>query len=243
VPADVQKFAEAVPNGATLVDLVELSPFKPFDTIKVVYRLAELGLLSRRDPVRSISPLTAQLAVRDWLLGTAEPQPRSTVTEAGRRAAEAYAEAASRRAQAEALPSDDLFERAPTPAVPTPVPDDVPTAPREAAKGASARNKPKKPKAPTDPEKYADAPSDTAQTARLPREVLKEAPAKEPVFDDVDEAFFAREADIGHVEPVDNFDDLEHTGAKRKLNPKRKWSLFGDKPTPAGPTGRGAKKR
>ncbi len=240
VPADVRRFAEAVPNGATLVDLVEMSPFKPFDTIKVCYRLCELGLIAKRDPVRSISPLTAQLAVRDWLLGTAAPQPRSTVTEAGRRAAEAYAEAASRRSQVEAMPGDELFVAPASRAaeVPTPIVEDAPTAPREPARGPSARNKSKHGKfkphvgKPSEAEKRTEAADDTGRTTRLPRDLLDEAPTKEPVFDEVDEAFFAREAEIGKVEPIESFDDLDHTGGKRKLNPKRKWSLFGDKPAP-----------
>ena len=263
VPPAVRSFAEAVPTGATLVDLVELSPFKPFDTIKVCYRLCELGLIAKRDPVRSISPLTAQLAVRDWLLGTATPEPRSTVTEAGRRAAEAYAEAASQRAQAEPAPADELFTAPPsrtapsrtaasrtaasrtaatpsparhTPPIPTPVAEDAPTAPREAARGPSARNKSKQGKSKTQLAKAAapsaDAPSDTGKTARFPREAVEEAAVQEPVFDEVDEAFFAREAEIGQVDPVENFDDLDHTGAQRKLSQKRKWSLFGDKPAP-----------
>ncbi len=62
VPSEVRAFAETVVRGASLVDLVGVSPFKPFDTIKVCYRLCELGLITRRDPVRSISPLTARTA-------------------------------------------------------------------------------------------------------------------------------------------------------------------------------------
>ena len=239
IPAEVRRFADAVVTGATLVDLVENSPFKPFDTIKVCYRLCELGLIARRDPVRSISPLTAQLAVRDWLLGTAASSQRSTVTEAGRRAAEAYAEAAAERARTEPMPSEELFAppSAHIGAVPTPTIEDAPTAPRESVRGPVARNKSKGERVTSPNAREATKP---ASVARAPAPVTS-APAHEQVFDDVDEAFFAKEAEIGQVQPAESFEDLDDTGRKRRLAQKKKWSLFGDKP--AAPKPAGKKKR
>src|SRR5206468_1196702 len=96
-----------------LIDIVEDSPFKPFDTIKITFRLAELGAIVRQPSPRDVSPLTAQLAVRDWLLGAPSVEPRPSVpsglTEAGRRAAEAYAEERAARA-AERSPADELLD-------------------------------------------------------------------------------------------------------------------------------------
>jgi CheY-like chemotaxis protein len=227
VPTEVRAFAETVVRGASLVDLVGVSPFKPFDTIKVCYRLCELGLITRRDPVRSISPLTAQLAVRDWLLGTGAPQPRSTVTEAGRRAAEAYAEAAQRRAQA---PAEDLFVQAPlVRAAMTPAPTPSPT-PTKAKAGAPARNK-KRVDAKKEAPHYEGAkPAAPKAQSKLPHPVDETAPHKEPVFDDLDEAFFASESELHKVEAVDDFRDLDET-AKRRLSRKRSWRSSDNKPT------------
>jgi hypothetical protein len=44
----------------------------------------------------------------------------------------------------------------------------------------------------------------------------------EPVFDAIDEAFFAREAELAQVQPVETFDDLDETGRKRRLARKKK---------------------
>jgi len=254
----VRTFAESV-NGQTLVDLVEQSPFKPFDTIKVCYRLCELGLIAKRDPVRSISPLTAQLAVRDWLLGTAAAQPKATVTEAGRRAAEAYAEAAAARAKAEPMPSDELFEQPvplgqPARGAPAVTVEDVPTSPREVNRGPRARNKSKGEKAaqkdkpskePIHKQAVHKEPGHKHESVLAKPEVAKPpAPKHEPppemhmpaaTFDDVDEAFFASESELAKVDPVDTFDDLDQTDRKRRVD--KKWSLFGDKPAPK-PTGK-----
>ena len=41
-----------------LIDIVEDSPFKPFDTIKITYRLAQLGAIVRRE-TRESTPLTS----------------------------------------------------------------------------------------------------------------------------------------------------------------------------------------
>ena len=156
-----------------LIDIVEDSPFKPFDTIEITFRLAELGAIVRRPEPRDVTPLSAQLAVREWLLG-AEPEggreeaaPRGEargVTEAGRRAAEAYAAEEAKRADAPS-PADDILNdtiqtpmvepevlHAPaTAAIVTPEEaapreeiHDAPTLPRESKKGPTAKNKKRK---------------------------------------------------------------------------------------------------
>jgi CheY-like chemotaxis protein len=149
IPAEVLALLKIYDGRRPLIDVVEDSPFKPNDTIKITHRLHEMGVLERLSAPVTTSPLTAALAVRDWLLGGQEgagpkvEEPRSSVTEAGRRAAEAYAEEEARRA-AEVAPGDDLLvgDRG---AVPRPI-EDVPTAPREPAheRGPQARNKKRK---------------------------------------------------------------------------------------------------
>ncbi|MEO6952399.1 MAG: DUF4388 domain-containing protein [Polyangia bacterium] len=294
VPPEVMRFAEALVSGATLVDIVESSPFKPFDTIKVCYRLCELGLVARRDPVRAISPLTAQLAVRDWLLGTAAPEARSTVTEAGRRAAEAYADEAARRSDAINEPgeSDDLFgdrtvrvEKLDAEALGLDHTAHAEAAQPEASDSALATTMVAALPAATVTdlatpfpseqsfETFADITTDTEHTAlqppsepkvvveaqheeevaaaltpvierpkaaaaqivpasALPKHELPEADAPH-TFDELDEAFFAKEEELQRVDPVETFDDLDASGRVPKVAPKKKWSLFGgSKPSP-----------
>ena len=219
-------------SGATLVDLVEASPVKPFDTIKVCYRLCELGLVARRDPVRPISPLTAQVAVRDWLLGTASPEPRSTVTEAGRRAAEAYADNAANRAD-DRNESDDLFGDETVRQEKLEAEPEVPESP------AVARTLPEQRF-----DSFGDLKTDTEHTQLQPpaepkvvvapqREVVATAPGverKQPAphtFDELDEAFFAEEEELHRVAAVESFDDLDESKGTKKLQPKKKWGLFG----------------
>jgi CheY-like chemotaxis protein len=109
IPAEVMGLVKLYDGRRPVIDIVEDSPFKPVDTIKITFRLAEIGAIERVETSHIDSPLTARLAVRDWLLGSPAPsEERSTVTEAGRRAAEAYAEAAARRAS-EPRPAADLL--------------------------------------------------------------------------------------------------------------------------------------
>ena len=232
VPAEVRRFAESLVSGATLVDIVESSPFNPFDTIKVCYRLCELGLVARRDPVRPISPLTAQVAVRDWLLGTASPEPRSTVTEAGRRAAEAYADNAANRA-ADRNESDDLFGDE------TVRQDKLEAEPEVPESPVVARTLPEQ-----SFDSFADLETDTEHTQLQPpaepkvvvasqREVVATAPGVEleqpapHTFDELDEAFFAEEEELHRAAAVESFDDLDESKGTKKLQPKKKWGLFG----------------
>jgi|GEM_PF-2180405 len=153
IPAEVASLLKIYDGRRALIDIVEDSPFKPLDTIKITHRLQEMKVLERattkeqpEEPAGS--PLTAALAVRDWLLGAkALVGERSTVTEAGRRAAEAMAEEASRRELETPTPGTDLFgdtdrvrreQSAPTQV------EDAPTAPRESHKFPQARNKKRK---------------------------------------------------------------------------------------------------
>jgi len=153
IPSEVAGLLKIYDGRRALIDIVEDSPFKPLDTIKITHRLQEMKVVERattKDAAETPagSPLTAALAVRDWLLGAkALAGDRSTVTEAGRRAAEAMAEEASRRELETPTPGTDLFgdtdrvrreQSAPTQL------DDHPTAPREAHKFPQARNKKRK---------------------------------------------------------------------------------------------------
>jgi hypothetical protein len=197
-----------------LIDIVEDSPFKPFDTIKITFRLAELGAIVRRE-TRQATPLTERLAVRDWLLGGAdEPKERPVnganaggVTEAGRRAAEAYHAAATARA-AEKSPADDILDDSAAVRAVAPAP-----APRKKA----AAKKSKK----------AAAPAAAPQAGKLSPQAAASAPEKEPLFDALEEDFFAREADLHRPSTIDTFDDLEPHGPHKKQSLRRDW--FGTK--------------
>jgi len=210
IPAEVMVLVRQYDGRKPLIDIVEDSPFKPFDTIKITYRLAELGAIVRKE-TREATPLTERLAVRDWLLGEAEGEgarrpPVGTaggVTEAGRRAAEAYAAEEARRAAVKS-PADDIL-------------DDSAAVRAAAAKVAPAKPAPKKSDKPKKKPKK-DAP------AKLSAQAAAAAPPKEQPFDEVDEEFFAREADLWHAVPADTFDDLEpNTPRKRPASRNRDW--------------------
>ncbi|HZS35891.1 MAG TPA: response regulator [Polyangia bacterium] len=170
IPSEVMGLLKHYDGKRPFIDVVEDSAFKALDTIKITYRLQQLGVLERVQAEEGAeSPLTAQLAVRDWLLGAASPEAERGVTDAGRRAAEAYAEAAARKANPEPAPAEEILDdtqkvRTAAGAPVTPV-EDVPTAPREAERGPQARNKKRKgkPAIAAEPE----LPHDTAPTPKI----------------------------------------------------------------------------
>ncbi|HEY7956215.1 MAG TPA: DUF4388 domain-containing protein [Polyangia bacterium] len=181
IPNEVMVLLKLYDGRRPLIDLVEDSPFKALDTVKVSWRLLQLGVIERVPQTSTASPLTAQLAVRDWLLGAATDAERSTVTDVGRRAAEAYAAAQAEKTEAaERAPVVDilddtakvqLFAR-PELAVPLPV-EDPPTAPREIKKGPQAQSKKRN-------KRQGRRPSgDTAPVAKAPEP--KPAPPAPPV--------------------------------------------------------------
>ena len=226
IPAEVMVLVKQYDGRKPLIDIVEDSPFKPFDTIKITYRLAQLGAIVRKE-TRESTPLTERLAVRDWLLGDGEPERErpptgaaAGVTEAGRRAAEAYAAEAARREQ-EKSPADDIL-------------DDSAAVRAAAAKVTPARPAAAKPKKEPTAAKKATAPAKKASKkegaskkeapAKLTPQGVAAAPPKEPMFDAVDEEFFAREAELWHTPPADSFDDLEPAAPRGKRPPPgRDW--------------------
>src|SRR6185369_15259009 len=62
IPAEVVNLLPFFDGKRPIIDIVEDSPFKAFDTIKITYRLSQLGVIEVRESVRVDSPLTAQLA-------------------------------------------------------------------------------------------------------------------------------------------------------------------------------------
>jgi CheY-like chemotaxis protein len=226
IPAEVMVLVKQYDGRKPLIDIVEDSPFKPFDTIKITFRLAELGAIVRRE-TRESTPLTERLAVRDWLLGGGDEQGPARppagaaggLTEAGRRAAEAYAVEAARRAAVKS-PAEDILDdsaafRAAAKAAP-------------AAKTATAAKpvaKTKKKKAPAAAAAKKEAP------AKLSPQAAAQASQKEPMFDAVDEEFFAREADLWHAPSADSFDDLEPSAppssSSRGKRPPPRGDWFG----------------
>ena len=107
IPAEVMVLVKQYDGRKPLIDIVEDSPFKPLRHHQDhLSGWPQLGAIVRKE-TRESTPLTERLAVRDWLLGDGDERERaprgrrrraSGVTEAGRRAAEAYAAEAARRA-------------------------------------------------------------------------------------------------------------------------------------------------
>ncbi|HEX6836956.1 MAG TPA: DUF4388 domain-containing protein, partial [Polyangia bacterium] len=240
IPAEVMVLVKQYDGRKPLIDIVEDSPFKPFDTIKITYRLAQLGAIVRKE-TRESTPLTERLAVRDWLLGDGEPERERPptgaaggVTEAGRRAAEAYAAEAARRAE-EKSPGDDILDDSAAvraaaarvaPGKPAATkPKKEPTAPKK--EPAASKKEPTAPKKATAPAKKAAAPKKEGAPkkeapAKLTAQGVAAASPKEPMFDAVDEEFFAREAELWHAPPADTFDDLEPNAPRGKRPPPRR---------------------
>jgi hypothetical protein len=173
---------------------------------------------------REATPLTERLAVRDWLLGGAEehePRPRAGsaggVTEAGRRAAEAYAAEAAKRAAATS-PADDILDdsaafRAAAEKLQAKAPRPAAAAKSKKKKDAAAASKKEPPK--------------KESKGKLSAQAAAQAATKEPMFDAVDEEFFAREAELWHAPPHDSFDDLEPTQPRGKRPPASRRDWFG----------------
>ncbi len=254
IPAEVMVLVKQYDGRKPLIDIVEDSPFKPFDTIKITYRLSQLGAIVRKQ-TRESTPLTERLAVRDWLLGESE-EPRSRpvngtpsgVTEAGRRAAEAYAAEEARRAAVKS-PADDILDdsaavraaaaklepKAPaakgTPAAraATPAPRAAAPAPRAAAPAVraapAAKTAKKKKEAPK--KEPAKREGKKEASAKLSAQAAAQAHPKESMFDEVDEEFFAREADLWHSPIADSFEDLEPRDPRGKRPPPSRRDWFG----------------
>jgi hypothetical protein len=65
------------------------------------------------------------------------------------------------------------------------------------------------------------------QPAKLSAQATARAHTKEPVFDAVEEEFFARESEhLKSTPPVDDFSDLHDPEPRRKLSPRRNWFGF-----------------
>ncbi|MDB4966898.1 MAG: response regulator receiver protein [Myxococcales bacterium] len=246
IPAEVMTLVKHYDGRKPLIDIVEDSPFKPFDTIKITFRLSQLGAIARRDS-RESTPLSERLAVRDWLVGGDEPRERpagtpSGLTEAGRRAAEAYAAEAAARA-AETSPADDILDDSATVrAAAAAAKPSVKPAAAPPVKPA-AQPKAKQPARPAVEDQPVAAPKSVAAKAVSKAKKKRERRAGDPIapaklsplataaatskeqhaFDDVEEEFFARESELWHAAP-DTFDDLD---------PKPKLKQPGKK-TPAG---------
>jgi CheY-like chemotaxis protein len=137
IPAEVMALLKVYDGRRPLIDVVEDSPFKPFDTIKITHRLAEMGVIERVSASLDTAPLTAALAVRDWLLGGRDDTPSGGVI-------------------SESYKGGDT-DRVATQAVPATV-EDAPTAPREGARGPEAKNKKRKRSGKTGPTPKIAAP-------------------------------------------------------------------------------------
>jgi CheY-like chemotaxis protein len=231
IPAEVMVLVKQYDGRKPLIDIVEDSPFKPLDTIKITFRLCQLGAIVRKE-TRESTPLTERLAVRDWLLGdgdgdaASEPpraRPNGTpggLTEAGRRAAEAYAAEAARR-EAVKSPADDILDD--SAAVRAAAAKLEPKAPIAAKTAKKKKEKEKEKEAPPKKEAAAKREPPKKEAAKLSPQASAQARGKEPMFDAVDEEFFAREAELWHPPKPDTFDDLEPQPRGKRSPANRDW--------------------
>lgn len=201
LPAEVERFAQLISPGAGLIDLIDMSPFRPLDTIKVCYRLCELGVLVKREP--AVGGVPIEIPEEEQTTRQARFDPDSLV-ETSRNPAPAR-----------------------KPAAPPPVPALAPTAakrPRKDPTGETTNRRPRikstPPKRPSRPEMIA---IDTERSVRFAKFAPEPppSPSDDTKFDAVDEAFFAGEAALHEPQEVDRFEDLENTGTRRKISKKR----------------------
>jgi DNA-binding response OmpR family regulator len=137
----------------------------------------------------------------------------------------------------ERVPESEVPPVRPVPAAPVPLESAItaPKEPRAAAPFApvpfeAAVTAPKKPRnaPPSEPLASVIVRPDTGAVPRVaePANAGREGTGRHPrsAFDALEEEFFAREADLHRVEPVDNFDDLEAPAPKPKPNggPKKR---------------------
>jgi hypothetical protein len=189
----VRRFAQLITPGAGLIDLIDVSPFRPLDTIKVCYRLCELGVLVRHEPKSAGVPVEI-------------PEEEQTTRQA-RFDPEALAEPAAKPAAPPPVPV----------AAPAPV---TAKRPRKDPTGETTSKRPRvkstPPKRPSRPEMLAIDTERSVRFARFAPERVA-SPSDEVKFDAVDEAFFAAEASLAQPQEVDRFEDLENTSSRRKL--------------------------
>jgi hypothetical protein len=245
LPAEVKRFAQLITPGAGLIDLIDVSPFRPLDTIKVCYRLCELGVLVKYEPKTTGVPVEIpeeEQTVRQARFDPdmlEEPTAKTTPVPAEPQAPKVVVS-----------PSLAGLSPAPDPAAPKavaprkPAPPPVPAAqpapttgkrprkdPTGEITGKRARKDPtgeatgRRPRVKTPPPKRPSRPEmlaiDSERSVRFARFAPEPAPSATDGFDAVDEAFFAAEAKLSVEEQVDRFEDLENTGSRYKISKKR----------------------
>ena len=78
LPTEVHGVLRLFDGNRTLADVLEDSPFRVFETLRVGQRAVEVGLLRRVQTQRPKAALRAVLAVEEWLVGN---EPRDAIVE------------------------------------------------------------------------------------------------------------------------------------------------------------------
>src|SRR5262249_32342141 len=73
VPREAQNIIELFDGTRALADVIEDSPLRLPDTLRVAVKLIEVGVLKKMDAPRTIANPTAALVVEDWIVGQAQP--------------------------------------------------------------------------------------------------------------------------------------------------------------------------
>jgi hypothetical protein len=151
--------------------------------------------------------------------------PQAVVTQPAPAATPRPVEAKGQPAPSAPAPAEPVAKPAEAPAEPVAKPAEAKAEP--VAKPAEAKVEPvAKPAEAKSVKPAADVKGgkpEAEQAGKLSAQAAARAHAKEPVFDDVEEDFFARAADLHRV---DDFSDLEHSEDHRKLSSRRNWFGF-----------------
>lgn len=220
-----------------LADVVEESPFRIFDTIRMIRRLRDAGLLAARPPGRSQTGQTgkAEKAVAPAKNGAARPSMFAEWAIVP----DARGVVGDRRPPSRPIAVESPLQRmarlSPT-AVPIPLTNKKPptgpelvTSRRRPTGGRGPALAAAAAVAPAQPAAVPEAPSPAAEVAppapALPKARRSAPPGSIAPFNQIEADFFAREADLYKSEAVDTFEDLDRPdGSQTSLKGGRRKS-------------------
>src|SRR5262249_8085200 len=228
VPREAQNIIELFDGTRALADVIEDSPLRLPDTLRVAVKLIEVGVLKKMDAPRTIANPTAALVVEDWIVGQAQPAaapPAPAPPAAPRPKDWGKLDGAAHKDFAPVVPASSQSGEI-----------SVPPLPPGAVAPAPAPAPPPRPPAPAPPLARASAPVPVAAApvpvpVEPPKKLGKSTRKKAAIkgrdtgkhkagtgphtelrhFEDHEQAFFDEEHRIAaeHAEEADDFSDLD----------------------------------
>jgi len=247
VPKEAQGVVELFDSKRSLADVIQDSPLRLPDTLRVAVKLIEVGVLRKVMPPRTLTTPTPAIVVEDWLVGakppaTVVPTPVPTPPEPVPATAPpkdwGNLDAAKTAEFAPVVPAASQSGEIPVPphilatppvpanvspsatlvASPPPAPAPVPAPAPAPAPAPVAREEPKK-LGKTTGKRAAVKGKDTGKHKKA--ESGRHRAVK---FEDHEQAFFDSEHDLGDGEGVEDFSDLDDGVPRRPGFFRRLWN-------------------